>query len=50
MDKIAELVEVVIHRTIALKVSCTFQYIDRSCLGVDWGKVLSELILKIHPV
>ena len=50
MDGVMELVEIVVYRTVTLEVSGTFKHINCGGLGVEWDKVLSELIFKVNPV
>ena len=50
VDEVAELVKVVVNCSLALEVGCHFQHVDSRSLSVEWGEVLSELLLKVEPV
>jgi len=50
VNKIPELVEVVIDRPFALKIGSCLQDVNGSGFRIQWHKVLSEFILKVQPV
>ena len=50
VNKIPELVEVVINRPLALKIGSRLQDINGGGLRIQWHKVLSELIFEVRPV
>ena len=50
IDKVVELVKVVINCLLALEIGCHFQHVDSRSFSVEWGEVLSELLLEVEPV